>query len=130
MKRDLLRKGAQLAYDQTGRLVQRTASKKELYSEETARQFFRLKILEKYYFKWMTVGKDMRINVYAFFMIFVCFGVVFVPANWYDERQYMVQLKGRVPKESLDRSLYEEYLIEHGKKTRFDFDAFSQFHTI
>lgn len=130
MKRDLLRRGVQTVYDQTGRLVQKPAAKKELYSRETTSQFFRLKLLEKHYFRWMGVGKDMRMNVYAFFMIFVCFGVVFVPANWYDERQYMVQLKGRVPKESLDKNLYEEYLIENGKKTRFDFDAFSQFHTI
>lgn len=127
MRRDLLKRGVQAAYDHTGRLVYKKNGEKPLYSEETTSKYFRLKWFEKYYFKWMSVGRDMRVNIYAVFMCFVCFGAVFIPANYYDEKHYLIELKGRVPKDSLDKSLFEEYMIENGRSTRFEYDAFRHF---
>lgn len=57
MKRNFLRKGAKLVMDHTGQVVEKTAvQEKQLYSSATRNEYFRLKWIEKYYFKWMTVG--------------------------------------------------------------------------
>lgn len=57
MKRNILRKGAKMAFDHTGQLVEKSAvQEKQLYSANTRNEYFRLKWIEKYYFKWMSVG--------------------------------------------------------------------------
>lgn len=153
---DLLKRGAKVAFDRAGSVITSAteASSKNIVKDvkmtpgnmingsplkatgmpfvrdEVHNQHFRLKRLEKYYFKWMTVGRDMRVNVYAVFACFVCFAVVFFPANYYDERHFGIQLKGRVSKESLDRDAFQDYLEERGKLTRFDWDSFKDFNTI
>lgn len=126
---NLLKKGARLAFDKTGRLVEKplTAAEKrtEKFSEETSNRYFRLKRLEKYYFKWMNVGADMRVNIYAVFASMVCFCVVFFPANWYDERQTGIMMKGTYEKDVMDKRIYEEFLYQTGRKSRLDGDIFN-----
>jgi hypothetical protein len=125
---DLLRKGARLAFDHSGRLIEKAATSGEKttqkFSTQTSSQYFRLKPLEKYYFKWMRVGADMRVNIYAVFASMVCFCVVFFPANWYDERQSGIQLKAKFDKNIMNKDIYEEFLYESGKKSRLDLDPF------
>ncbi len=133
----LIKKAAQATFDHTGRLVE-TKPKiinastlgPDRFSQETANGYFRLKFLEKQYFKWMTVGRDMRTNIYAIFGGICCFCVVFFPANWYDERHIKIEMKGRIAKEALDRKNYEEFLYESGKKSRLDYDIFQNLHSI
>lgn len=153
---DLLKKGAKTVFDRAGSVITESTGGVEknfvkdvrkmpgnmingsplkaegipFIREEIHNKHFRLQRLEKYYFKWMTVGRDMRVNVYAVFACFVCFAVVFFPANYYDERHFGIQLKGRISKESLDRDAFKEYMVERGKATRFDWDSFRDFHTI
>lgn len=122
-----------MVFDRSGRMVEKnlTSAEKrvEKFSEETSNQYFRLKRLEKYYFKWMNVGADMRVNIYAVFASMVCFCVVFFPANWYDERQTGIQMKAHYEKEVMDKQIYEQFLYESGRKSRLDGDIFSYFIT-
>lgn len=117
-----------MTYDHTGKLVERKSTEAEInplkFSTKTSSQYFWLKRLEKYYFKWMKVGADMRVNIYAVFASAVCFSVVFFPANWYDERQTGIQLKARFDKDIMNKQVYEEFLYESGRKSRLDGDIF------
>ena len=100
------------------------------FTQDTANRYYRLKLIEKYYFKWMGVGRDMRVNIGAVFASVVCFCVVFFPVNFYENRHYLINLKARVPKESIDPKNYKEFLYETGKKSRMDYDIFRNLHSI
>lgn len=132
MKRGgLLRRGVQSTFDAaSGKIVGESKKTQGKVSAETRGQYFRLKWLEGMYFKWLSIGRDMRMNLLAVLACGVCFSVVFFPANYYDERQWGIQLKGRLPKESLDKGLYKEYLQEKGRIVPVQWDVFGQLHSI
>lgn len=132
---DFLRKGAKVAYDHTGKLVKQAegrASKlgEQKFSEETAKDYFHVKPLEKYYFKWLTVGADMRVNLSVVIACIGCFSAVFFPAIWYEDRHRRIELLATVEKEVVDKKNYEDFLYQTGKKQLIQEDTFKNFLSI
>lgn len=66
----------------------------------------------------------MRVNLMAVGMSVVCFSVVFFPAVYYDERHIAIGEKAKLPKESLDKTLFTNYLEEIGKSDASRSDLF------
>lgn len=132
---DLLRKGVKMVYDHTGKLVKQTesAEKKlgaEKFSQETANEYFHLKSIEKYYFKWHTVGADMRVNLSVVLACIACFSAVYFPAIWYEDRHLRIELLATIEKDVVDLKNYDEYLYRTGKKTLIQEDTFREFSSI
>lgn len=122
-------------YDHTGKLVKQVESEMltpetAKFSQKTASNYFHLKFLEKYYFKWLTIGADMRVNLSVILACIGCFSVVYFPAVWYDERHMRIETLATLDKDIIDKKNYEEFLYRTGKKSRFEHDTFKDFSTI
>ena len=73
---------------------------------ELDKTHIRLHFLEKPLEKWMTVGKDMRWNIYAVFMTMACFVVVFGSAITYEDYHLRLEALATLSEEQLDKTKY------------------------
>ena len=85
--------------------------------------------MEKPYNKWMTVGKDMRWNIYAWFMTAGCFVVVFGTVLAYENRHLRLEALATLNEDQLDRKKYREFLVRTGRVTEYDYDPAKDFNT-
>lgn len=111
-RRKLIKKGEKYAFDHLGRKITK-GSKHHLKplkkvnpglqridpKLDLEKTHIRLKFLEAPLERWLTVGRDMRSNIYALLMTAACFFIVFGTVISYENRHLRMEALATLPEE-------------------------------